>query len=67
MLSQPSNADLSISTYSACSSKLKKAEKTILAVTQDEERANSSIRISLSHLTTQDEVSCLLKAIKEIK
>lgn len=59
--------EIYVSTGSACSSKLKKAEKTILAVTQDEERANSSIRISLSHLTTQDEVSCLLKAIKEIK
>lgn len=58
--------EIYVSTGSACSSKLKKPEKTIYALTNDLSRANSSIRISLSHLTTKDEIDYLIKAIKEI-
>ncbi len=56
-----------VSSGSACSSKLKKAEKTVLAVTKDEQRALTAIRISFSHLITMDEVQILAKALKEIK
>ena len=59
--------EIYVSTGSACSSKLKKPEKTILALTNDEERANSSVRISLSHLTAKEEIDYLINAIKEIK
>lgn len=59
--------DLYISTGSSCSSKIRKPEKTILAMTNDEVRANSSIRISLSHLTTLDEVKKLVNVINDYK
>lgn len=59
--------DIYISTGSSCSSKIRKPEKTILAMTNDEVRANSSIRISLSHLTTLDEVKKLVNVINDYK
>lgn len=59
--------ELYVSSGSACSSKLKKAEKTVLALTKDEKRALTAIRISLSHLTKLDEVKTLACALKEIK
>lgn len=55
-----------VSTGSACSSKLKKAEKTIFAISNSEDRALSSVRISFCHLTNMDEVNYLIKAIKEL-
>ena len=58
--------ELYVSTGSSCSSKIKKPEKTILAVTHDEKRASNSIRISLSHLTTLDEVKRLVEVINSI-
>ena len=56
-----------VSTGSACSSKLAKPEKTILALTNSIDRASSSIRISLSPLVKREEIDELLKALKEIK
>lgn len=53
-----------ISTYTACSSKLNQS-KSVLALTNDPERAKSSVRISLSHLTTYEEVNALIDALKE--
>lgn len=50
-----------ISTKSACSSD-KNISKTIYAITHDEERAKSSLRISLSHLTTKEELDEFLRA-----
>lgn len=58
--------DIYVSSGSACSSKLKKPEKTIMAMTNDEKRATSQVRVSFSHLTTKEEVDYLIKAIKEI-
>lgn len=57
--------DIYVSTGSACSSKLKQPEKTILAITKSEDYATSSIRISLSTLTTFDELDSLIKKIKQ--
>lgn len=54
-----------ISTKSACSSD-KNISKTIYAITNDEERAKSSIRISLSHLTTKEELDEFLIAFDNI-
>lgn len=49
-----------ISTQSACATGV--ASKAVLAVTGDDKRASSSIRISLSHLTTKEELDKFLEA-----
>lgn len=49
-----------VSTKSACSSSNSKSE-AVLALTNDLKRAESSIRISLSHLTTKDELDKFLE------
>ena len=54
-----------ISNHSACSSE-KNISLAVYALTNDEERAKSSIRISLSHLTTIAEIDELIKKIKEL-
>lgn len=59
--------EIYVSTGSSCSSKLKKPEKTILAITGSIERATSSIRISLSYLTKKEEIDTLLEVLGEIK
>lgn len=58
--------EMYVSTGSACSSKLKKPEKTIYALTHDNELATSSIRISLSHLTTYEELDSLINVLNRI-
>ena len=58
--------EIYVSTGSSCSSKIKKPEKTIYECFKDENRALSSIRISLSHHTTEEEIDALINAIKEI-
>lgn len=50
-----------ISTQTACSSG-SSISKAVYALTNDEERASSSIRISLSHLTTKEECDSFLKS-----
>jgi len=47
--------DIYISTQSACSTN-SAPSKAVMAVTNDSNRASSSVRISLSHLTSDDEV-----------
>lgn len=49
---------------SACSGK-EGFSRSVHAITKDEARATSSIRISLSHLTTMDELEQLIQALKE--
>lgn len=58
--------EMYVSTGSACSSKLRKPEKTIYAMTKSEELAQTTIRISLSHLTTYDEADKLLEVINSL-
>lgn len=55
--------DIYISTQTACSTGA--VSKSVYALTKDEQRANSSIRISLSHLTTEDEINYFLKCFNE--
>lgn len=59
-----------ISTQSACSSS-STVSKAVLALTNDEKRAESSIRISISYLTTIEEVNyfveCFDKCYKELR
>ena len=52
--------DIYISTQSACSSN-STVSKAVLSVTKDDERAKSSVRISLSYLTTKSEIDDFLK------
>ena len=59
--------DIYVSTGSSCSSKLESVEKTIYAMTNDEDIAKSSIRISLSFLTTYSEIDDLVNAINAIE
>ena len=61
--------DIYISTQTACSTGT--VSKSVYALTKDEERAKSSIRISLSHLTKQEEIDYFLSKFdmcyKELK
>ena len=52
-----------ISTQTACSSE-KAISQSVYALTQDEERAKSSLRISLSYKTTKEELEEFLKIFK---
>lgn len=60
MLHDLEEEDIYISTQSACATGA--SSKAVLAVTNDEAKANSSIRISLSGLTTKEEIEKLKKA-----
>ncbi len=55
--------EIYISTQSACSSG--NTSKAVMAVTNDEERAKSSIRISLSKKTTEEEINSFLKSFQK--
>lgn len=61
--------DIFISTQTACSTGT--SSKSVYALTKDEKRANSSIRISLSHLTTKEEIhyflDCFDKCYNKLK
>lgn len=52
--------DVYISTQTACSSKTDES-KAVLALTKDIERSKSSVRISLSYKTTEEEINEFLK------
>ena len=58
--------EIYVSTGSSCSSKIKKPEKTILAMSSDEKRASNSIRISFSHLVSIDDVKYLVEVLNKI-
>lgn len=58
--------DIFISTKTACSSK-DTDSKAILALTSNKELAKTSLRVSLSHLTTKEEVDTFLKYLKIVK
>lgn len=53
--------DIYISTQSACSSG-HSVSRAVLEVTKNEKHASHSVRVSLSHLTTEEEVNCFLEA-----
>ena len=56
--------EIYISTQSACSSN-NSVSKAVLSVTHDEKRASSSIRVSLSYLTTKEEIDLFIKSFKK--
>jgi cysteine desulfurase len=53
--------EIYISTKSACSQS-DSSSKAVYAVTKDEERANSSLRISLSSITTEEDINIFKKS-----
>lgn len=57
--------EIYISTVSACSSKKAELSPVILALTGDENRAASSIRISLSHDTSDENIAAFLSIFPE--
>ena len=57
--------DVYISTQTACSSNTS-ISKGVLALTHDEMRAKSSIRISISSITTMDEINNFMKIFEEV-
>lgn len=61
--------DIYISTQTACATG--SISSSVLSLTNDERRASSSIRISLSHLTTDDDITyflkCFAKCYEELK
>lgn len=61
--------DIYISTQTACSTG--NISKSVMALTNDEKRALSSVRISLSHLTTKEEIdyfiNCFDKCYNNLK
>lgn len=58
-------ADLFVSTTSACSSKKKTGSKTVMAMFGNLERAGSTVRISLSYQNNQEEAKKALELIEE--
>lgn len=57
--------EIYIAAGSACSSKIKKPEKTIYAMTNDERRSVTSLRISLSYVSTKDEIDEFIKCLRK--
>lgn len=55
--------DIYISTQSACATGT--VSKAVLALTHDENRAASSIRVSISYVTTKEEIDSFIKYFKE--
>ncbi|MBQ8293064.1 MAG: cysteine desulfurase [Bacilli bacterium] len=59
--------EIYVAAGSACNSKIKKPEKTVYAMFHDERRAVTSLRISLSYVTTKEEIDEFIKRLKEFK
>jgi cysteine desulfurase len=57
--------EIYISTQSACSSNTTMS-KAVYNLTKDEKRAKSSVRVSISYLTTKEEIDKLLKSFDKI-
>lgn len=56
--------EIYISTQSACSTS--DVSKSVYSVTKDLEKAKHSLRISLSYLTTKEEINYFLKSLNEV-
>lgn len=57
--------DIFISTQTACSFENNKSD-AVYALTNDEERAKTSVRISISHLTTKEEIDTFIEKFNTI-
>lgn len=63
MLHALESHDIYISTQSACSTG--DSSSSVMALTHDIKRASSSIRVSISYVTTKEEIDYFLKTFKE--
>ena len=61
-----SKKGICISQKSACSLN-NTPSKAVMAIYHDKKRALSSVRVSLSYLTTKDEINALIDALKEYR
>lgn len=61
-----SKRNIAVSTTSACASKLATLNETLLALGNDDEIIEGSIRISMGRHTTEDDVNKLIIALKEV-
>lgn len=61
-----SNLGIYVSTKSACSSRSKDYSASIYELTKDTTISKNSLRISLSHLTTKDEIDIFVSSLKKI-
>lgn len=64
MLHALEEEEIYVSTQTACSSNQKKS-LAVYEITKNNDYALSSIRISISHLTTKEELDCFLQVLKE--
>ncbi|MDD5292989.1 MAG: cysteine desulfurase family protein, partial [Candidatus Izemoplasmatales bacterium] len=60
-----SEHDIFVSTQTACATKQHRSEQ-VFRLSQDEARATSSIRISLSHLTTESDIDQFVTVLKKV-
>lgn len=65
MVDRLSEQEIYLTARSACSGR-EGFSKSVFAITNDHARATSSLRVSLSHLTTDAEVGLLLEALKRL-
>ena len=61
-----SNEGIYVSTRSACSSRSKDYSETVYQVSKDEVVSKNSLRISLSHLTTREELDTFVTVLNKI-
>jgi len=61
-----SNEGIYISTRSACSSRSKDYSETIYQISKDKNISKNSLRVSLSHLTTKEELDTFVRVLKNI-
>lgn len=61
-----SNLGIYVSTKSACSSRSKDYSASIYELTKDTTISKNSLRISLSHLTTKEEIDIFVSSLKKI-
>ncbi len=66
MLNALNAKGFAVSAQSTCSSKSKAISHVLLAMGLGEIRATHAVRISLSHLTTQEEIDLFIHTLKEI-
>ena len=62
MLHALESNDIFISTQTACS--VGDVSKAVYTITHDKKRASSSIRISISYLTTKEEINIFIDALR---
>lgn len=58
--------EIYISTKTACSSDTAMSN-SVYSLTKDKERASSSLRVSISHLTTKEEIDIFIEKLKELR